>query len=147
MRGLRGILKEELGVRSILALIRFTVLPGLAAVLASAPAVYGQQASPQEVQKTDKASQAELVKKPEPPHLPDIVSDNLDRVSATAEQILEIVDRDPGMMVELLPPELDLPLRPPHHRHDHSLRPHAPQRLLACLQPVLGFRKRQQLAR
>jgi hypothetical protein len=76
-------------------------LSALAAILASVPAVYGQQASQQQMEKTNKAAPAELVKKSEPPHLPDIVSDNLDHVSATAEQILQIVDRDPGMMVEL----------------------------------------------
>jgi len=68
----------------------------LAATLASVLAANGQQTSPRQMEKTDKAGQAELL-----PHLPDIVSDNLDRVSATAEQILQIADRDPGMMVEL----------------------------------------------
>ena len=73
----------------------------VAAMLAGVPAAYAQQTSRPQADKTGKAAQEELVKKPEPPHLPDIVSDNLDRVSATAEQILQIVDRDPGMMVEL----------------------------------------------
>ena len=95
-----GILRQKLEIRPILMLKRFTVLSALAAILVVAHA-YAQQASPRDAQKTDKASQSELVKKPDPPHLPDIVSDNLDRVSATAEQILQIVDRDPGMMVEL----------------------------------------------
>src|SRR5260370_8575764 len=33
-----------------------------------------------------------------------IVADNLDRVAATAEQILEALNRDPGLMVDLKPP-------------------------------------------
>lgn len=99
--GLRETLGKESELRAILALKPFMVLSALAAILATAHAVYGQQASPRDAQKTDKPSQAELVKKPEPPHLPDIVSDNLDRVSATTEQILQVVDGDPGMMVEL----------------------------------------------
>lgn len=38
-----------------------------------------------------------------PPGRPgaDIVADNLDRVAATAEQILDVVNREPGLMVEL----------------------------------------------
>jgi len=31
----------------------------------------------------------------------DIVADNLDRVAASAEEILEVVNREPGLMVEL----------------------------------------------
>ncbi len=74
----------------------------LAAMLSSASAAYGQQGSPRQTQKPQQGpEQIEQVRKPEPLHPPDIVSDNLDRVSATAEQILQVVDRDPGMMVEL----------------------------------------------
>lgn len=80
---------------------RAVAICALAAALAGAPAVYGQQSPQRQMEKTDKAAQEELVKKPEPTRLPDIVSDNLDRVSATAEQILQIVDQDPGMMVQL----------------------------------------------
>ena len=36
-----------------------------------------------------------------PLHSPDIISDNLDRVAASADQILEVVNREPGLMVEL----------------------------------------------
>src|SRR5262249_19883821 len=36
-----------------------------------------------------------------PPRRGDIVADNLDRVAATTEQILEILNRDAGLMVEL----------------------------------------------
>ncbi|HKW61698.1 MAG TPA: SLBB domain-containing protein [Candidatus Acidoferrum sp.] len=96
--GIRGILSRKSDTS---APCRRATLPVLAAILAGAPAVYSQQGSPRQTEKTDKAAQTELLKKPEPPHLPDIVSDNLDHVSATAEQILQIVDRDPGMMVEL----------------------------------------------
>ena len=90
--GLLGILHRKLDA---IAACGSTALFVLTATLASVPAGYGQ------TEKTDKATREEQVKKPEPPHLPYIVSDNLDRVSATAEQILQIVDRDPGMMVEL----------------------------------------------
>src|SRR5712664_2219507 len=36
-----------------------------------------------------------------PLHSPDIVSDNLDRVAASADQILEVVNKEAGLMVEL----------------------------------------------
>jgi protein involved in polysaccharide export with SLBB domain len=36
-----------------------------------------------------------------PLHSPDIISDNLDRVAASADQILEVVNKEPGLMVEL----------------------------------------------
>src|SRR6202171_866787 len=34
-------------------------------------------------------------------HPPDIISDNLDRVAASADQILEVVNKESGLMVEL----------------------------------------------
>ena len=101
MKVIRGTPGKKLDVSASLAACRSAAFSALATILASVPAAYGQQASPQQMEKAEKAQQAQLVKKPEPPHLPDIVSDNLDRVSATTEQILQIVDRDPGMMVEL----------------------------------------------
>src|SRR5260370_243446 len=36
-----------------------------------------------------------------PLHSPDIISDNLDRVAAAADQILEVVNKEAGLMVEL----------------------------------------------
>src|SRR5467141_3810768 len=36
-----------------------------------------------------------------PLHSPDIISDNLDRVAASADQILEVLNKEPGLMVEL----------------------------------------------
>ena len=36
-----------------------------------------------------------------PLHTPDIISDNVDRVAASADQILEVVNREAGLMVEL----------------------------------------------
>src|SRR6266851_354487 len=36
-----------------------------------------------------------------PLHSPDIISDNLDRVAASADQILEVVSKEAGLMVEL----------------------------------------------
>src|SRR6266436_4715359 len=36
-----------------------------------------------------------------PLHTPDIISDNLDRVAASADQILEVVNKEAGLMVEL----------------------------------------------
>lgn len=96
-----GVRKILWKVSGALAASRSTAWFAVAAMLTSVPAAYAQQTSRPQAEKTDKATQEEVVKKPEPPHLPDIVSDNLDRVSATAEQILQIVDRDPGMMVEL----------------------------------------------
>lgn len=99
--GILGIFGKKLPIPVALAGGRTAAICALAVALYSGPALYGQQSPPRQMEKTDKAAQADLVKKQEPPHLPDIVSDNLDRVSATAEQILQIVDRDPGMMVEL----------------------------------------------
>lgn len=36
-----------------------------------------------------------------PSHSPDIISDNLDRVAASADQILEVLNKEAGLMVEL----------------------------------------------
>src|SRR5258707_2283536 len=36
-----------------------------------------------------------------PLHSPDIISDNLDKVAASADQILEVVNKEAGLMVEL----------------------------------------------
>ena len=36
-----------------------------------------------------------------PLHSPDIISDNLDRVAAAADQILEVLNKEAGLMVEL----------------------------------------------
>ena len=36
-----------------------------------------------------------------PLHSPDIISDNLDRVAASADEILEVVNKEAGLMVEL----------------------------------------------
>src|SRR6267143_2010750 len=36
-----------------------------------------------------------------PLHSPDIISDNLDRVAASADQILEVLNKEAGLMVEL----------------------------------------------
>src|SRR5438094_9591371 len=36
-----------------------------------------------------------------PLHSPDIISDNLDRVAASADQILEVINKEAGLMVEL----------------------------------------------
>ena len=99
--GADGIFKEKWSVPETPAGRRAVAMCALAAALACAPALHGQQSSRPQMEKTDKAAQAEAVKKQEPPRLPEIVTDNLDHVSATAEQILQIVERDPGMMVEL----------------------------------------------
>lgn len=99
--GLLGIFKKKWSITEAPAGSRAVAMCAISAALAVVPVVYAQQPQPRQMEKTDKAAQAELARKQEPPHLPDIVSDNLDRVSATAEQILQIVDRDPGMMVEL----------------------------------------------
>lgn len=76
-------------------------LYAFALIVTLAPVSYGQQSSQRQTEKTKQASPSEQLQKPEPPRLPEIVSDNLDHVSATPEQILQIVERDPGMMVEL----------------------------------------------
>src|SRR2546422_10037700 len=39
-----------------------------------------------------------------PLHSPDIISDNLDRVAASADQILEVVNKEAGLMVGLKRP-------------------------------------------
>src|SRR5258708_2813411 len=36
-----------------------------------------------------------------PLHAPDIISDNLDRAAASADQILEVLNREAGLMVEM----------------------------------------------
>src|SRR5258708_19446361 len=38
-----------------------------------------------------------------PLHSPDIISDNLDKAAASASQILEVVNKEPGLMVHLNP--------------------------------------------
>src|SRR6266852_2308444 len=49
------------------------------------------------------AAQAAWTESPSrvPLHSPDIISDNLDRVAASADQILEVLNKEAGLMVEL----------------------------------------------
>ena len=63
------------------------------AFLICAPAYARQQAVPQRSGSDSPA--------PVPARPPDIVSDNLDRVAASADQIIEVVNKEAGMMVEL----------------------------------------------
>jgi hypothetical protein len=63
------------------------------ALLFCAPASAQQQAVPR------RSSSETTARVPARP--PDIVSDNLDRVAASADQILEVVNKEAGLMVEL----------------------------------------------
>ena len=70
------------------------ILSGLAfAILFCAPAFAQQIAAPQ---RSGLDTPAHLAV-----HPPDIISDNLDRVAASADQILEVVNKESGLMVEL----------------------------------------------
>jgi polysaccharide export outer membrane protein len=62
----------------------------------------GSQAYPQQ-QTQGSAAQSSRTEKPArvASHSADIISDNLDRVAASAEQILEVVSKEAGLMVEL----------------------------------------------
>jgi hypothetical protein len=62
-----------------------------------APAAQSQQQSQQgAAQRPGTETPARL-----PLHSPDIISDNLERVAASADQILEVLNREAGLMVEL----------------------------------------------
>src|SRR5215470_12708236 len=67
----------------------------LLAVSLAAPAALPQQ----DVQ--DRASRQAAQPARVPIRPPDIISDNLDRVAASAAQILEVLDKETGLMVEL----------------------------------------------
>ncbi len=73
--------------------LRETITAIVVAFLFCAPACAQQQAAPQ---RSGSDSPARV-----PAHPPDIISDNLDRVAASADQILEVVNREAGLMVEL----------------------------------------------
>src|SRR5512137_760587 len=69
----------------------------LALVLSFCMPVYPQrqsQASAAQASGTDTPARVLL-------HSPDIISDNLDRVAASADQILEVLNKEAGLMVEL----------------------------------------------
>lgn len=69
----------------------------LLAVSFAAPAAQSQLQSEQGVpQRSGSETPARVSARP-----PDIISDNLDRVAASAEQILEVLNREAGLMVEL----------------------------------------------
>ena len=70
------------------AVTSFTV-----AFLLCAPAQAQQQAIPQRLSSDSPARG--------PAHPPDIISDNLDRVAASTDQILEVLNKEAGLMVEL----------------------------------------------
>jgi polysaccharide export outer membrane protein len=73
--------------------LRETIASAVVAFLLCAPAFAQQQAIPQ---RSGSESPARVPARP-----PDIVSDNLDRVAASADQILEVVNKEAGLMVEL----------------------------------------------
>src|SRR5437879_8750714 len=73
--------------------LRETITSIIAVLLFCAPACAQQRAVPQ---RSGSDSPARV-----PAHAPDIISDNLDRVAASADQILEVVNKEAGLMVEL----------------------------------------------
>lgn len=77
----------------------------LSIVLLAGSGVYAQDSSRPRTNETSTQPYSGLPSQA-PAHRPawhegDIVADNLDRVAATAEQILEILNREAGLMVEL----------------------------------------------
>src|SRR6202521_4148648 len=69
----------------------------LLTVTLAAPAAQSQQQSRQgAAQRSGSETPARVSVRP-----PDIISDNLDRVAASADQILEVLNKEPGLMVEL----------------------------------------------
>src|SRR5947207_5588597 len=70
-----------------------TITSIIVALLFCAPACAQQRAVPQAAGK-ETPSRVPL-------HSPDIISDNLDRVAASADQILEVLNKEAGLMVEL----------------------------------------------
>src|SRR5438309_6789501 len=73
--------------------LRATITSIIVALLSGAPAWARQRAVPQ---RAGSDSPARVPARP-----PDIISDNLDRVAASADQILEVVNKEAGLMVEL----------------------------------------------
>src|SRR5437879_2556566 len=73
--------------------LRATITSIIVALLSCAPACAQQRAVPQ---RSGSDSPARVPARP-----PDIISDNLDRVAASADQILEVVNKEAGLMVEL----------------------------------------------
>src|SRR6267154_3088391 len=73
--------------------LRAAITSIIMALSSCAPAYAQQRAVPQ---RSGSDSPARV-----PAHAPDIISDNLDRVAASADQILEVVNREAGLMVEL----------------------------------------------
>lgn len=68
----------------------------LALSLTSSAAQPQQQSQPAAAQRSGSETSQGV-----PARLPDIISDNLDRVAASADQILEVVNKEAGLMVEL----------------------------------------------
>src|SRR5438552_10924463 len=73
--------------------LRATITSIIVALLSCAPACAQQRRVPQ---RSGSDSPARVPARP-----PDIISDNLDRVAASADQILEVVNKEAGLMVEL----------------------------------------------
>ncbi|MGB7847637.1 MAG: hypothetical protein WBL63_18645, partial [Candidatus Acidiferrum sp.] len=74
---------------------KMTVVLALAALLCvPAYAQQQSQANPAQGSRTEASARAPL-------HSPDIISDNLERVAASASQILEVLNKETGLMVEM----------------------------------------------
>src|SRR6266403_1822677 len=73
------------------------VIGSLALALLFCPQAYPQRQSQGSAAQGSATETAARV----PLHSPDIISDNLDRVAASADQILEVVNKEAGLMVEL----------------------------------------------
>src|SRR5215469_3317222 len=68
----------------------------LLAVSLAVPVAQSQQQSQVGAQRSGAKPSGE-----EPARVPDIITDNLDRVAASANQILEVLNKEAGLMVEL----------------------------------------------
>src|SRR5260370_15318274 len=66
------------------------------ALLSCAPAYAQRQSQGSAAQASGTGASARVSMRP-----PDIISDNLDRVAASADQILEVLNREGGLIVEL----------------------------------------------
>src|SRR5260370_487176 len=122
-------------MRQVMALL-------LAASLATAPASGQQQTQPSAQQQSQQGKAQRfgpdtLPGAPVRPH--DIISDNLDRVAASADQILEVLNKEAGLMVEfkrLLVQDCELPAFAPEDLDNLPIGPNIPARAPRSSAPI-----------